>query len=512
LVRRNLVLLAGVCIVLVIGGSLAANYYFFNSRYPCGPQSMAQKTQVSSVSFDAVTKFNLPQNRSPNAITTASDGSVWFGELGTPGVAHLYPNNGTLIEYRWQFNYPPASTVKNLGCFDWTDTWGIAIWNHMVWGSNSDNSSIVGLSPTTDTFQYIQLGSNSRPYTLAVGPGNHLWFTDLSLPARIGEVDPGTLHVTYHLLPDGTNSSSAYLLFQNTTRGYVLAISPYTGRANLFSFNPSVTSPSFLAVGGNLTQLGGGGATGTASSSTPSSSPSVGPSTPTSVAIGEGGIWLADHSSSEMAFFNTTTGRWTLYPTSTVPYIAFTLPYFDVSNGSVVWFNEHYGNRLGEICCSGRSLTEYSFSDPPAKTGTQIDNTLSIAPGKDRIWFTEWTANTVGFVNSSYVPGFSIKASGLNGTTVNLQRGSSAQFSVELSGRSTRPLSFQFSDSEQASGAPKDINFSASQAPETSLIGTQQVAVTIRTSASLQPGRYVAAITVTDGLVSRSIYLLVDVR
>jgi streptogramin lyase len=509
MIRSRILIVVGLCVVLAVAAMLAAAFLVLNPHrmYPCAPQSMVQRSQISSTQFDAMTEFNLPQNRSPNAITVSTDGSVWFAELGVPALGHLYPANGTLVEYRLPFGYPPASSISQEGgCFDWTDTWGITIWNGTVWASDQDNGSLVGLHPASDTFESIKLSSTSMPYTLVAGPDGHLWFTDLSQPARIGDVNPGTHSVSYYYLPSGARSASAYLLFQNATLGYVLSIFPYTGGAQLFSFDPSATNPSFVTVGGNLARLGSQSTVG--NSSVPSAQ---GPSTPTSIAVGEGGLWLAVHSSSDMAFFNATAGRWVLYPTSTVPYIAYTLPYFDVSNGSAIWFNEHYGNRLGEICCHGGALTEYSFSNPPAREGTQIDNALTITQAQDRVWFTEWTANIVGFASSSYAPSFSIKPESANDTTIAVRPGATTHIQVEVSGSSSTPLSLRFSDSEQPSGTPRNINFSVGQAQISALSGTQQFAISVRVSTETPPGPYMALVTVTDGLVSRSIYVAIDV-
>ena len=169
-----------------------------------GPQSMVQKTDLAPpVRFGAVTKYLLPQNRSPNAITVAPDGSVWFGELGVPGVGHLY-KNGTLVEYRWPYTFPAhSSSSKGTICSDWTDTWGIALWDGDVWGTNANSDSIVGLNPSTDSFQTIQLKSGSFPYTLTVGPDNRLWFTQLPFLAELGSVDPSSHQVSYYPLPNG---------------------------------------------------------------------------------------------------------------------------------------------------------------------------------------------------------------------------------------------------------------------------------------------------------------------
>ena len=62
--------------------------------------SRTLKSNLKTVSFGAVTKFQLPSpGRNPNAIAASpTDGSVWFGEQSISGAGHLYPN-GTLIEY-----------------------------------------------------------------------------------------------------------------------------------------------------------------------------------------------------------------------------------------------------------------------------------------------------------------------------------------------------------------------------------------------------------------------------
>ena len=48
-------------------------------------------------------------------------------------------------------------------------------------------------------------------------------------------------------------------------------------------------------------------------------------------------------------FDNLENGVWTVYPTSGVGYIGTTLPYFVETNGSLVWFNEHFGNRMAAL-------------------------------------------------------------------------------------------------------------------------------------------------------------------
>jgi len=500
--RKVAVAILVVAALLAGGGVLGAFVLQPRPHFKCGPQSMVQKTETTQVTFGAVTKYPLLQNRSPNAITVAPDGSVWFGELGVPGVGHLYPDNGTLVEYRWPSTRLPLSSSSRT-CIDVSDTWGIAVWDGTVWATYEDNGSLVGLNPSSDALQVIQLKNGSLPYTLAVAPDGSLWFTDLSYPAHVGRVDAATHRVTYYPVPAGADSESAYLLFQNSTVAYVLAVYPYTGGGNLFSFDPASPTPSFALVGGNQS-IGLN-----ASNYVPTPNDVVtGPFTPTSVAVGEGGIWLAEHAGSMMAFYDEGTGQWSLYPTSKVGYVPWTLPYFDVSNGSAVWFNEHYGNRLGEICCNGSGLTEYSLSDPPAENFSAIGNTLTIAQAGDRIWFTGWSGGYVGYVDAAYRPSFSVS---LGSPAVSVQPGGTAQVQLELSGESSRALGLQFSDTEQASAAPKFLSFSSSVQTLPSRNGTVPATLTVTAARGTPPGRYAALVTLTDGLVYRSVYLSVVV-
>ena len=486
--------------LLVVAGVVEFYAISQGQSYPCGPQSMVHKTNLAPpLRFGAVTKYLLPDDRSPNAITVAQDGSVWFAELGTPGVAHLF-QNGTLVEYRWPYTYPASSSSSGgTGCSDWTNTWGIAVWDGDVWGTNGATDSIVGLNPSTDSFQTIHVETGSFPYTLAVGPDNRLWFTQLPFLPEVGAVDPSSHQVSYYPLPDGANALATSVTFQNATLGYVLTSFANTNGGEVFSFDPSASNITFTLVGG---------ASPGAAPSSQIATAGNGPSTPTGIAVGEGGIWVTEHSTSDMGFYNAKTTQWQAYPTSTVGYVSVTLPYFDVSNGTAVWFNEHFANKLGEICCNGTSLTEYSLSDPPASSISTIDNAETIALASDRVWFTEMTADFVGFVSDSYNPPFSISLAG--NSTVGMLPGSTTQVQLKLSGTSPAPLSWQFSDSEQFSGAPKNITF-AGPGQGFSLNGGAQgwvsASVTVGASQSTPAGRYEALITVTDGLVYRSVYI-----
>lgn len=442
--------------------------------------------QLTPDTFGAITEYNLPANRTPGGVAVAPDGSVWFGEWGLPGVAHLYPN-GTVTEYKWP--YPDTASISS--CGQQTQIWGVALWNGSVWGADFLYSRLVGVNPSTGQTEKIDLANGTTPYTLAVSPDNYLWFTESKLGAAIGKVSPDGGSISYYSLPTGAAWESVYLLFRNSTVGYVLALDAADPEyAQLFSFNPTLSRPTFTALGDNDSLYA-----------------------PVGLAIGNGGIWATEHSATAMAFLNFTTSQWTIYPLSTVPYTPWVLTYFDGSNGTAVWFNEHYGNRMGVIYDNATQLIEYNVSNPPLYNLTTITdptggvNMVTMGLAKDGAWFAA-AGGFVGYVSGSYVPPFSIS---LSVAKVTLAQGGSTQLTVKVGGDTPGSnLSLQFSDNEFNNASSKFISFTAGALTPTTG-GTNTLVVTVAATRTVQPGTYIAAATVTNGSIYRSVYFTIEV-
>ena len=455
---------------------------------PCDPLSGAAvlKSRLGTVQFDAVTKYQLPTpGRYPNALTTAPDGSVWFGEQSVPGIAHLY-QNGSLVEYAWP---GVQSSATGAGACEFkTSIWGVAVWNGLVWGTDADGNRIIGLNPSTNTFQTLTIPvSDTFPYSLAVRPDNSLWFTMLSTPPRLGRVDTQGQIQLYQITAD-TKDIPADIVFQNSTIGYFVGIEPEAGNGSVYEFNPSLVGQTIDAVkvGGTLSLY-----------------------SPTSISANGGSLWVTQHGAASLASYDLQTHAWRLFPTSTENYTSTTLPYFVRANGSSVWFNEHYGNKIGLIDAQSSTLTEYSVSNPPVTNGSQLGNALTISVGSDRTWFAEVTANYVGFISAEYQPSYRIDLVGSN--TVSLKRGTSHTIGVVLSGQSGGPIRMKFSDSERFTSRPLSIAIGANVSYLASLGGKEIISVTLAVDNKIAPGDYTVVITATDGLVSRSIFVYLSV-
>ena len=317
------------------------------------------------------------------------------------------------------------------------------------------------------------------------GPNDTLWVAEL-FSGRIGEVSAnGT--VRQYSLPGGSNAEPAQVIFANSTTGFYDDVgASESGGGGIYSFNVSHFSPAL--VGGQRFF------------------------DPSSIALASGSLWVALHGSSSVASYNFTAKSWSYFPTSFVLWDGSpvtTLPYFVNSNGSEVWVNEHYGNRIAVIDPANGSLAEYSESDHPVD-GTTITGAETFAVGGGRAWFTEWFSNGLGYVDPDYDPGFYTSIAG-NGT-VTVNPGSTT--SVDLLVHDTThqgALNLTFADSESFVSKPANLTFSAPSLPTSVPIGTATVPVTITALNSLKPGTYWAILTATDGLTYESSLLKVVV-
>lgn len=487
------VLLPPAIILLIIVASVGGFYVYQqlnrppSCANPLGDAKVLRTQLAPPATIGGVTEFALPSPlRAPNGVAVAPDGSVWFGEQSVAGVAHFYPGNRTLVEYAWPTSYkaPPATAGF---CGNKSDIIDVTLWDGKVWAPDTSGNQLVALDPSTGKFSTVEIPTNtSYPYTLTPGPNDTLWISEL-FAGQIGELSAnGTLR--QYSLPGGSSAEPSQIIFANSTTGFYddVGVSE-SGGGGIYSFDVSHFSP--VLVGGQRLL------------------------DPSSIALASGALWVALHGSSNVASYNFSTRAWSYLPTSFVLWDrspVTTLPYFLISNGSEVWINEHYGNRIATIDPSKSSLVEYSESDHTVN-GTTITGTETFAVGGGRAWFAEWFSNGLGYVDLGYDPGFYTSIAG--NSTLTVDSGSSASLTLVVHDTTHRgDLNLAFADSESLVSRPANITFSVpsvSVSPPSG--GESTVTVTVAASHSLKPGTYWAILSATDGLTYESSFVRIVV-
>ena len=94
----------------------------------------------------------------------------------------------------------------------------------------------IALDPSTGQFSTVKLPtSSSYPYTLAPGPDDTLWISEL-FSAKIGELSSnGTLR--QYSLPGGVDAEPSQIVFANSTTGYYSDVgASEAGGGGIYSF------------------------------------------------------------------------------------------------------------------------------------------------------------------------------------------------------------------------------------------------------------------------------------
>ncbi|HEX5891221.1 MAG TPA: hypothetical protein VFY41_00020, partial [Nitrososphaeraceae archaeon] len=180
-------------------------------------------------------------------------------------------------------------------------------------------------------------------------------------------------------------------------------------------------------------------------------------------------LWITDHGTSIFYKLNSSDRKITKFVTSqasprifgrngtseelgaSAPSAAYTLPYWinKGSNGSI-WFNEHTGNKIAVFNPVNMTLIEYWIPTQNALFGQcqptnakncGIANVLQFSVGNNNeVWFSEWSENKIGRVDTDKELPFSISSSEKE---ITIAKGKSAEIKLNLKTTSSSPSSDQ---------------------------------------------------------------------
>ena len=200
---------------------------------------------------------------------------------------------------------------------------------------------------------------------------------------------------------------------------------------------------------------------------------------PVGIAIDEkGNPWITDHGTSIFFMINSTNGKISKFSTPPLSRISanipkdfsYTLPYWiRMDENGNLWFNEHIGNKIAKFNPTDGTLIEYwiptqnSLWAPctPNEKSCGISNTLQFSIGKNnQVWFSEWTENKLGMLNSSKPLSFVVDS---NSKEFNVKRGQTIQVPMVVSSNQQVDLKMIASSTFTNTGNFGNSSFSFSQ-------------------------------------------------
>jgi virginiamycin B lyase len=378
------------------------------------PQEMVTYQKQSSF----IKEFEVPvKELGLEGIATDTQGNVWFlhSTNKTSTVFKFNPGNGQFNQYPVQGETVADNAIINLAAghlvfFDRE--------NSGVWFTDARTNSIGKLDIQNGTIQLIKIPTqNAGPMGIALAPdGKSVWFTEI-MGDKIAQVDIESLKITEYPLAE--DSGPALLTFDDngilwvslSFSNSVLRIDPQVLSS---TSGPSSAMTEFKLSGGEDTF------------------------SPFGIAVSGGKVYVSDHGSSRVVVTDTGFVNYISYWTSPSKEFPTTLPgEIIVDKEGDVYFPQHGGNRISVIDNATEVMTEYEIPTGPLSTALFIT-----ASDDGKIWFTEWAANKIGYLDTNVKIPYDIEVAARD-ITLTDDESKSINISLKASGNniSSSPIS-----------------------------------------------------------------------
>jgi streptogramin lyase len=154
-------------------------------------ESTSGKIGIINPTTDAITELSLPTvSAGPRGITSGPDGNLWFTENSVSKIGMVNPSTHVVTEFATKkaSSGPQDITVGPDG---------------NLWFTEFSANKIGVINPTTHLItEFAVPTSASQPYGITTGPDGNLWFSE-RLGYKIGMINPTTHVITEFVNPSG---------------------------------------------------------------------------------------------------------------------------------------------------------------------------------------------------------------------------------------------------------------------------------------------------------------------
>jgi virginiamycin B lyase len=380
-------------------------------------------------SDEYISEYKLPKTCEMPLGIAVDDGKVWYvsTENGTLGAYNIRQNafarEVPIPVWKSRLNHLDFSQVWALkpdgkGNIWFTDEKQNAVWKYIESSQTFEMYKVPAKSKAFDTTYPVSIDFDLNGNIYFVGiRSTSLWFGDVikmrngtsdgisAIPMPIDKfsaIDPALISTGSVAVDNHRNVVwISMLAFQK--KGEILRYDVGTKTFKIFDMPAELASPVGLVVDAS------------------------------------GNLWVTDHGTSIFYKLDASTGNITKFVTSkasprifgigngnsnvniSAPIGAYTLPYWiEKSTDGSLWFNEHTGNKIAKFDPVNNTLVEYWIPTQNKLFGMcQNNNDISISNNQkcgianalqfsvgqnkddsNQVWFTEWTENKIGKVNT----------------------------------------------------------------------------------------------------------------
>jgi virginiamycin B lyase len=338
-----------------------------------------------------ITEFKIPTAcTQPLGITTDPSGNVWFTESNTGNIGKFDPSTRNFTEYSnalWQKNEKAMM-------------WGIGYASDgNLWYTDSGHNLIWKFSPTDKkyaSFNYVVTPGEKESFPqMLITNGKEILVNDfVGKKLTSFNLDKVSSSIDYTTIPSpGNYNFTSAMAFDSSGKiwytvwiyqkgGNLVRYDPQTGNKTEYNLPPGIFAPNGISVDK------------------------------------DGKLWLTDTASSLFFNFDPQTQHFTKFITPSPPQSTYgnssgliktpisRLYWNHFDDKGRIWFNEQVGNSIGFFDPMKNSLIEYlvpsknsNWADCGPLTDCGVAQILDFTVDNDKVWFTEWVENNIGFLD-----------------------------------------------------------------------------------------------------------------
>ena len=314
----------------------------------------------------------------PVGIAIDDGGSAWVVATWT---GHLVVFNRSQERFTDIIEIPNWKTKGSFGSM----VWGMEFdRNGDLWFTDQINNAIWRYKKSEQIFEMYKIPTNgSYPSQVAFDSSGRVWFSEI-FGKKLGVIDPAKTEnntssgITEYELKGIEFETMGPVTVSKDNRSVWFTAVTFPEGGNIVKFDMNTLAFQVLEL-------------------------DEGAGVPVGIAEDNyGRLWINDHATNLFFMFDPLNREMVKYSTSlpTSRNNTTTLPYWNVFYNGKIWFNEHEGNAIVYFDVDNLTLIEFEIPSRSSLWGN-TSNALKFSVDREgSIWFTEWTENKLGFLNS----------------------------------------------------------------------------------------------------------------
>ena len=438
-----------------------------------------------------VKEYSLPTGTWPNGILVDKNGIIWIAGSKINSLFRFDPNQEKIESYPIEYG----------GLSDHTTNGSLMVWTILqdddgyIWFSQLGTKSIWQFDPNDDKFTALHSVS-AAPFQMKLDKDGNIWFTTLT-NNTVGVIQK-TLNKTVPFkiteFNTGDNTQPSGLFLENNDLWITEIAKQKIVKYHVTSNNGIITNIEKMLEIPTDEKISLG--------------------SPTDLFVHNDTVWLTEHGTSFLTRYQIDSKNLTRFPTDQNVYHVTTLPFWmrEVNDGKGIWFNEHEGNKIAFFDTVNNTLIEYEIPSRPADGYLVYPLNIASNPSDgSKLWFSEWNTDKFGVIDNRTPLSFDIH-SDVN-KIVFWNNMSEHQLSIQISGNNFTKNNFVFLNASSsilptAGLGNLGITFSNNKID---LTKTHQVSLLLQNN-SIPSGNYTIGISASDGMVTKTIFLELQIR